>query len=198
MTAARTPGHDAAFALLARRARPWSTILLASLTVAGVASADTPAKKAPRETFLEACRMAARFSRELQDPAFRPESGVKLLDLSVTAVERLKAKGEVPAEALAECNAILQPVTSIKVDRSYASDSGRFAHGIVTYTNQNDRVLTAALVRCDAIVGLNKVGTQEVAVAGPIPSRTARTLDFQIPLAGKRFHHVECMVTLER
>jgi hypothetical protein len=106
---------------------------------------------------------------------------------------------QMPPEVLEECTALMKPLLSIKVNRSYLSEGGRFAQGIVTYTNKNKRTVADALVRCDAVAGFDeKVGTQKVPVTGPIPSQVERTRDFMIPLAGRDFSHLECVVTLER
>src|SRR5262249_49135157 len=84
-----------------------------------------------------------------------------------------KLDDEMPGELLEECPNIMNQEASVTVNRSYLSESGRFAQGIVTYTNKKKRMLAEARVRCDAMerADTDKVGTQEVVVIGPIPLR---------------------------
>jgi hypothetical protein len=189
-------------------ARRWPTISLI-LLLAGATASAKPSIREKGDAFMSACRMAVKMKLTLQDAEYLRRSQVGLGVIKATAdIIQLNAKvmehirtelgSEMPAELLNECTNIMRQETSIKVNRSYLSESGRFAQGIVTYTNHNKRTIAEARVRCDAMAHLDKVGTEEVPVTGPILSQAERTLDFMIPLAGGHFDHLECLVTLER
>lgn len=170
--------------------------LLLLVLVPLLGHAEDKLKIPDADDYLKACRQYTKYTRELQDPANASDPTRNLRALQKWIMDR--AQPHLKAAVIRQCVAIMQPVVSVRVDRSYLSDSRKYGHAIVTYKNNNEKTLTLALVRCDAIHVIDKEGTQEVAVPGPIPPEVERTLEFMIPLAGEDMSHVECTVTLER
>lgn len=149
----------------------------------------------PCEPFLEEMRSLASYRRKADDPGCPAHAqSSHLADLHQEKVDRDKAR--MSTKCIRKAAAIMRPVASIDVRRSY-EDAGH-AVVVVRYTNNTPRTLQSATISCSALKDTAVVAVGETVAPGPIPKGTSRDLEVRIDLAGRSFSCAQCEPTLEQ
>ena len=140
-------------------------------------------------------RNLAAYRQKADDPRCPAHAqSSRMADLGQETVDRRQA--QMSTECIAKAAAIMRPVASIDVQRSYANAVGD-AVALVRYTNNTRRALQSATISCSAIRDAAAVAVGKGVVAGPIPDGSSRDLQVTIALAGAPFSCVQCELTSE-
>ncbi len=150
----------------------------------------------PCEPFLDEMRSLAAYRRKADDPRCPGHAqSSRQADVHQEKIDREQAK--MSKECIGKAVAILRPVASIDVQRSYQNDVGN-AVALVRYTNNSHRTLQDATISCSAMRDADVVAVGKSVTPGPIPDGSSRDLQVTIELAGAAFSCVQCDLTLER
>ena len=157
---------------------------------------DGHCEQIPCEPFLDEMRRLASYRRKADDPGCPAhQQSSHLADLHQENINRDQAK--MSTKCIRQAAAIMRPVASIDVQRSYDNNLGQ-AIAVVRYNNNTHQTLRAATISCSAIREASVVAVGQGVVAGPIPDGAHRDLQVRIALAGASFSCVECELTSER
>jgi hypothetical protein len=150
----------------------------------------------PCEPFLEKIRILAIHRRRADDPGCPWQAQASRLAERQQAIVD-QEKGKMSTACIRKTAALMRPVASIDVLRSYRDANGS-AVALVRYTNNAHRTVQDATITCSAMRDLTVIATGTGVAAGPIPADASRELPVRIPLGGAAFSCAQCELTLER
>ena len=150
----------------------------------------------PCEPFLAEVRSLAAYRQKADDPGCpEHDQSSRLADQHQQIIDQ--EQGKMSTKCISQAAALLRPVASIDVQRSYENDAG-YAVALVRYTNNTGRPVQTATITCSAIRDADLVAAGKGVVPGPIPDGSSRDLPVMIDLAGARFSCVQCDLAVEQ
>lgn len=146
--------------------------------------------KIPCEPFLDEVRSLAANRRKADDPRCPTrQQASDRADMHQKNIDGIEAK--MATECIAKAAAIMRPVASIDVQRSWTSEAGQGV-AAVRYSNNTERTLQSATITCSAMRDDKVIAVGKTLVPGPIAKGATRDVQVTIELGGTAFSCVEC------